>query len=208
MEQAEKIEAIKRQIIAEATAEARQAVSASEQWAAEHQAEAQKEADAEVGRMFKAAEAEGEARARKIISAAEIEQRSQKLRKQAELMEDAISFAAGKLDTIRQDPNYSEFIKALIIEAALKLGEEEVDVLIDRRDAAIVTQDFLSSIEIIFTFSYNLVIKLDLGESFIETSGGAILRSKRGNVMFNNTFEERLKGVAGEVKRALAAELF
>ncbi|OFZ78225.1 MAG: hypothetical protein A2583_02575 [Bdellovibrionales bacterium RIFOXYD1_FULL_53_11] len=142
------------------------------------------------------------------MAAIELEQSMRKLKAKAALMERASEDARTAVADIRNSGNYPDFLKALILEAVLSLKEDDVWVLFDHADDKIITKDLLSSIEIILTFTYNMVIKLDIPEERIKTSGGIIVKAKNKNVLCNNTFDERMELYEGTFRQQVNTELF
>jgi vacuolar-type H+-ATPase subunit E/Vma4 len=131
------------------------------------------------------------------------------LEARAAILEEARAAALLALDGVRATPDYPEVLKALVVEAALALAPaDDLEVLIDERDEAVVSGDFLGSIEIVLTFSHNLATKLALANERIRTAGGVVVRGRGSRVRCDNTLEERLRAAWPDLSRRVAAEVY
>jgi vacuolar-type H+-ATPase subunit E/Vma4 len=203
-----KVAAIRSVILKEAQEEADRILQAARQAAHEALEAAKAEADREAAAGEQQATERAESRLRANAASASAEARSRLLKARSEIMQQAVEGTAQRLDEIRARPEYPELLKALVLEAALTLAaHSDLTVLIDPRDASLVTDDFLGSVEIILTFSHNLGTKLSLGRETIETSGGAVLCARGSNIRCDNTLEERLRTARPELYRMVSQEV-
>lgn len=169
---------------------------------------ARAEADAEAAAREKAAGEEAERLRRSRIAGAASAARTRLLSARAAILEEAVAAAGERLDRLRADGNYAEYLKAMLVEAALALAPaEDLEVLIDARDGTIVTEDFLGSVEIVLTFSHNLATKLRLAPERVTTAGGVVVRVRGGTLRCDNTFEERLRAARPDLFAKVAAEV-
>lgn len=206
--QSAKVDEIRARIVQEARAEADRIVAEAKAAAGAAVAKARADADADVARRDKAAREEAERARKQRLAAAHSGARARLLSARAAALEDAYATALGKLQGLRDEPGYAEWLKALLVEAVLALRpHEDLEVLVDARDEKLASDDFLGSVEIVLTFSHNLAVRLALASERIETSGGVIVRARGGNIRCDNTFEERLRGARPELFRRVSSEI-
>lgn len=208
IEETKQLENIRQEIFREAESAVQETLSKAAKSVKEYEEKIISEIEKEAESKFKQFEKETRNRASQLIAQTQMECRNKRLQKENELFEQIITAARNKLNLLRDDPNYSEIIKLLIIEAVNKINDDELEILIDARDEKLVTQDYLSSIEIIFTFSYNRVIKLNLSDKRITTTGGIIIKTTQKNLYINNTFEERFKLIENSIRQEIAKTIF
>lgn len=207
MKDTEKIDNIRQEIFNEAKSKRDELLNAATKWAENYEKEKTDAINKKIDEIIQQTKKNAEQQARQLVLSAQVEQKNIRLKKEADLIEEIFIESVDKLELIRKDSNYPEMIKSMITEAILKLTEDDLFIIIDERDENIITRDFLSSIEIIFVFTYNRPIRLDIAEEKIKTSGGIIIKVKDKNLYINNTFEERLNILKNQIKTDIIKEL-
>jgi len=203
-----KLELLKKEIFQEAEAASQQTVGDAENKKNQLIEEGKKKVEQEFKEELSKKRQDVEKETMRKMAAINLEASMKKLRSKAALMQQAVDDAKRELESIRRGENYPDYLKALILEAVLELKEEDIEVYIDARDEKVITKDFLSSIEIILTFTYSLVVKLEIANERITTAGGVVIRARNKNVLCNNTFEERMNLFDGTFRQLIAQELF
>ena len=203
-----KVAAIRAVILKEAQEEADRILRAAREAAREALAAAHAQADCEAEAGEQQAADRAEHRLRASAASANAEAHSRLLTAHSEIMQQAVEETSVRLGEIRAQPEYPELLKALLLEAALTLAPHtDLSVMIDPRDASLVTDDFLGSVEIILTFSHNLGTKVSLSNEAIETAGGVVLCARGSNIRCDNTLEERLRTALPELYRMVSQEV-
>ncbi len=121
-----------------------------------------------------------------------------------EIVSTALARTRRQLIELRHEPEYSNVLRHIIVEAIGALGEEELngstsdhhdrpEVEVDLRDEPVL-RDILHELDIDLTVSTTL-----------NSWGGVILRSCDGRVVANNTLESRLERITPYLRQELAA---
>lgn len=146
-------------------------------------------------------------RYQQIISESKMNSRRMELEAREEVIDKSFKMAEEKLTKISssESAEYIESLKNIINEAALEIGGGELIVLLKSEDVAKIA-DSISSIENVVIEKTGNETKLEIGEN-INTIGGAIVKTKNGDIEVNNTIEARMlrfkKSLRSEVARIL-----
>ena len=208
MDAVKQIDNLKREIIAEAETKIQKINDDVTRWIKEYEQKILAEVDQERERILTHYEQSEKSASARVVAQARMDARNRRLAKENELTERLITRAREDLSALRTSENYPEMVKGFIIEAVNQVEESEIEVMIDPRDEKLITADLLSSIEIIFTFSYNRAVKLNLSATKINTAGGVIIKTLGKNLFINNTFEERFRLAEDEIRREIAKSVF
>lgn len=172
-------------------------------------AEGKKQIDLEFKKILEEEKARIQLFQKRNLSKAILSERNRKLHVQAELIEHAFQFVHQKLQGLRsQGDYYKNILKALIVEAVNFMKDDDHLILqMDEADREIINDDYLGSIEIIFTFNENRSVRFKISDKYIKTLGGVILTAEGKRLCCNNTIEERLEVEAPLIKRVIAEML-
>ena len=190
-------------------------------------ADGEKRAEATKVKISEDAAKQAEMRYQQIISEAKMNARRAELGAKEEVIEEAFSKATEDL-TNMANTNDSEYVDALvemIKEAAVEIGGGDLIVLLKEEDIPKV-QDKLESIvglikslikrekpsdlsAIATEVSNETAVEttLEIGEP-IDTIGGAILRTRNGEIQVNNTIESRMLRFKKSLRSEVAKTLF
>ncbi len=146
-------------------------------------------------------------RYQQIISEAKMNSRRMELDVREEVIEESFMKAEEKLGEIASSDSaeYKESLKKIITEAALEIGGGKLVVFLKQEDVAKIN-DSIFSLEMDVKEKSSNETKLEIGDN-INTIGGAIIKTKNGDIEVNNTIEARMlrfkKSLRSEVARIL-----
>ncbi len=146
-------------------------------------------------------------RYQQIISEAKMNSRRMELDAREEIIEESFNKAVENLKEIASSDSteYKESLNEIIIEAAIEIGGGDLIVSVKAEDVAKIKVS-ISSIENEVKEKTGNETKLEIGDN-INTIGGAVLKTKNGEIEVNNTIEARLlrfkKSLRSEVARIL-----
>ncbi len=146
-------------------------------------------------------------RYQQIISEAKMNSRRMELDAREEVIEESFKKAEEKLGEIASSDSaeYKESLKKIILEAALEIGGGELVIFLKQEDMAKIN-DSISSLERDVKEKTGNETNLEIGNN-INTIGGAIIKTKNGDIEVNNTIEARMlrfkKSLRSEVARIL-----
>ena len=190
-------------------------------------ADGEKRAEATKVKISEDADKQAEMRYQQIISEAKMNARRAELGAKEEVIEEAFSKATEDL-TNMANTNDSEYVDALvemIKEAAVEIGGGDLIVLLKEEDIpkvqdkletiiglikSLVTREKQSDLGSIATeVSRETAVEttLEIGEP-IDTIGGAILRTRNGEIQVNNTIESRMLRFKKSLRSEVAKTLF
>lgn len=187
---------------------------------------AQKEADIEKNRILENGKKQSDMKYQQIISEAKMNARRAELGAKEEVIEAAFAKATEDLTEIASgnDAEYIDSLSKMIKEAAIELGGGDLIVQVKKEDEEII-KGKLSEIaeDVKFSFKHGKgsgeysvesimtadakAPSFELGEP-IETIGGAILKTKNGDIEVNNTIEARLLRFKKLLRSEVATVLF
>ncbi len=168
----------------------------------------QKEALIEKEKILADAKKQSNMKYQQIISEAKMNSRRMELEAREEIIEDTFKTAEEKLKEIASSGavEYKESLKKIITEAATEIGGGELIVLLKESDVAKI-KDSISSIAEDVTVKTGKNTILEIGEN-IKTIGGAVVKTKNGEIEVNNTIEARILRFKKDLRSKVAAELF
>jgi V/A-type H+-transporting ATPase subunit E len=147
-------------------------------------------------------------RYQQIISEAKMNSRRMGLEAREEVIEESFKRAEEKLLEIASSDatEYKESLKKIITEAAYEIGGGNIIVHLKVEDTAKI-EDSIASIENVVKEKTGNETKLEMGDN-IKTIGGAILKTKNGDIEVNNTIEARMLRFKKSLRSEVAAILF
>ena len=190
-------------------------------------ADGEKRAEATKVKISEDAAKQAEMRYQQIISEAKMNARRAELGAKEEVIEEAFSKATEDL-TNMANTNDSEYVDALvemIKEAAVEIGGGDLIVLLKQEDIPKVQDKLetivglikslikrekpsdLSAIATEVSLETDVETTLEIGEP-IDTIGGAILRTRNGEIQVNNTIESRMLRFKKSLRSEVAKTLF
>ena len=190
-------------------------------------ADGEKRAEATKVKISEDAAKQAELRYQQIISEAKMNARRAELGAKEEVIEEAFSKATEDL-TNMANTNDSEYVDALvemIKEAAVEIGGGDLIVLLKEEDIPKVQDKLesivglikslikrekpsdLSAIATEVSQETDVETTLEIGEP-IDTIGGAILRTRNGEIQVNNTIESRMLRFKKSLRSEVAKTLF
>lgn len=161
-----------------------------------------KQAELEKKKISDDAKKQSDMRYQQIISEAKMNSRRLELEAREEVIEAAFEKANEELKSIASSTN-AEYIDALtkmIKEAATEIGGGDLVISVKEEDKSKITNLNSITSEIKSTTGNDTI--LEFGES-IDTIGGAVLKTKNGEIEVNNTIESRIV----RYKKALRSEV-
>lgn len=191
-------------------------------------ADGEKRAEAEKAKILSDATKQADLRYQQIISEAKMNGRRAKLEAKEEVIETAFNKATEELTNIA-NTNGDEYVEALIEmikEAATEIGGGDLIVLLKADDVDKVKGKLdtiadkvkslirdrnkpvnLNSIANEVSSDSGIETTLEIGEP-IETIGGAILKTRNGEIQVNNTIEARMLRFKKSLRSDVAKTLF
>lgn len=197
----ENIDKITKKISEKSDAEADEILKEARVRADEIISEAQKKASEIKMEIVEKGERDSERERQRIIANAKLQSRKARLEAQEDVIREAFERAENELKKITQSNKYPSVLASLIKEAQGAV-EGDVEVLVRKDDLGILTKEYLNKL------SEDTKSLVELSQDYIDTVGGAIVRSKDGKVEVNNTIEMRRERMRGELRPKVAQTLF
>jgi len=147
-------------------------------------------------------------RYQQIISEAKMNSRRMELDAREEVIEESFKKAEEKLEEIASSDSaeYKESLKKIIMEAALEIGGGELVIFLKQEDVAKIN-DSIFSLERDVKEKAGNETNLEIGNN-INTIGGAIIKTKNGDIEVNNTIEARMLRFKKSLRSEVAHILF
>ena len=167
-------------------------------------AKAEKTAEVEKTKILENGKKQSDMRYQQIISEAKMNARRAELGAKEEVIEAAFDKATDDLKDIASSGSeeYDDSLTKIIKEAVDEIGGKDLIIQLNEAD----TNKFKSQLDSSSTFQIDDV-KFQLGEP-IDTIGGAIVKTKNGDIEVNNTIESRLDRFKSVLRSEVADVLF
>ena len=167
-------------------------------------ADAEKTAQSEKNKILENGKKQSDMRYQQIISEAKMNARRAELGAKEEVIEAAFDKATDDLKDIASSGSeeYDDSLTKIIKEAVDEIGGKDLIIQLNEAD----TNKFKSQLDSSSTFQIDDV-KFQLGEP-IDTIGGAIVKTKNGDIEVNNTIESRLDRFKSVLRSEVADVLF
>ena len=162
--------------------------------------DAEKTAEAEKNKILDNGKKQSDMKYQQIISEAKMNARRAELGAKEEVIEAALAKASS------DDAEYSESLIKMIEEATEELGGGDLIVQVKESDVAKV-EGHLKKLSADLATKTGVSTTLVLGEP-IDAIGGAILKTRNGDIEVNNTIESRLDRFKGLLRSEVANVLF
>lgn len=170
--------------------------------------EGQKKAQAEKEKMLDDANKQSSMKYQQLISEAKMNARRAKLEAREDLIEDAFKSAEEDLKKVSfsSSDEYKLALNEIVKEATLEVGGGEVIVHLKAEDVEKI-KDYIETIAKDVETQTGIKTTLEIGEN-INTIGGAIVKTKNGEIEVNNTIESRLSRFKKSLRSDVAKVLF
>lgn len=167
-----------------------------------------KQAEVEKTKILDDAKKQSDMRYQQIISEAKMNSRRLELGAREEVIEEAFKKANDELKTIASSSttDYVNSLNKMIKEAAIEIGGGNLIVHVKEDDKSKISSN-LSSLANEIKSETNKDIDLEIGDS-IDIIGGAILKTKNGEIEVNNTIEARMLRFKKDLRSKVAKILF
>ena len=190
-------------------------------------AKGEKNAEATKVKISDDASKQADMRYQQIISEAKMNARRAELGAKEEVIEEAFNKATEDLTNMANtnDPEYVDALVEMIKEAAVEIGGGDLIVLLKEEDIPKVQDKLetiiglikalikrekpaeLAAIATEVSFETDVETTLEIGEP-IDTIGGAILKTRNGEIQVNNTIESRMLRFKKSLRSEVAKTLF
>jgi len=170
--------------------------------------EGEKDAVLEKEKILENAEKQSKMKYQQLISEAKMNSRRAELEAREELIEKAFENAEAKLKEIASTSSqeYVNSLKMIIEEASIEIGGGDLILSLKEEDVAKI-KDSISAIEKEVEAKSGNKTKMEIGEN-IRTIGGAVVKTKNGDIEINNTIEARMLRFKKSLRSEVAGILF
>lgn len=170
--------------------------------------EGEKNAVLEKQKILDNAEKQSKMKYQQLISEAKMNSRRAELEAREELIEEAFKNAEAELNKIASTSSeeYVNSLKKIIIEASIEIGGGDLLLSLKEEDVAKI-KDSISQIEKEIEEKSGNKTNMEIGEN-IRTIGGAIVKTKNGDIEVNNTIEARMLRFKKSLRSEVAGILF
>ncbi|MDP6459488.1 MAG: V-type ATP synthase subunit E family protein [Candidatus Hydrothermarchaeota archaeon] len=138
----------------------------------------------------------------RIIANAKLQAKKHGLDVKEEIIQNAFDEAEKRLEKITLSKEYQNILKSIIAEGVESIGGDDVEVVVRKEDVKLVNKAFLKELR------KKLGVNITLSEDSIKSLGGAIIRTRDGTIVVNNTFETRMRRMRDELRSKVAKILF
>lgn len=170
--------------------------------------EGQKKAQAEKEKILDEANKQSSMKYQQLISEAKMNARRAELEAREEVIEDAFKTAEEDLKKIADSSSdeYKKSLVEIVKEATLEVGGGDVVVHLKADDVDKI-KDSIETIAKDVKAQTGIETTIEIGEN-INTIGGAIVKTKNGEIEVNNTIESRLSRFKKSLRSEVAKVLF
>lgn len=126
-----------------------------------------------------------------------------------QLQDEALNLAMERLKEISKDSSssYRQNLKKSIVKAAMKIKAVDLEILVNSRDCEFV-KDKIAELKREISKLKGAQVSLKVGEEALNVMGGAIVQDKDRRQIFNNTLEAKLTMARQELLGEISASLF
>jgi len=168
--------------------------------------QSQKEADEIHRNALKRAEDEAHFIQKKILSSVHLEVKKQQLRIREGIIIQMMDQIGKKLNDFRKDPDYSEFLKDSIVEAAAALKTDQVQLKVGNIEKEKLKQGLLKEAEHRIQKGINRNIKLTIMKETLN-DGGVLAVSIDGRTRYDNSFSAQVKRHEEEIRLTIVQDV-
>lgn len=195
-------------ILSEAQSKADAIIQEAEKEAALIIEEGEKEAVLEKERILENAKKQSTMKYQQLLSEAKMNSRRAELEAREEVIESAFKNAEDELQKIASTSSeeYKESLKKIIEEASIEIGGGNLVLSLKEEDVSKI-KDAIPTIEKDIEDKTGNKTTLEIGEN-INTIGGAVVKTKNGDIEVNNTIEARMQRFKKVLRSEVAKVLF
>jgi len=195
-------------ILSDAQGEADAIIQEAETKASSIISEGEEQAKMEKERIIDDAKKQANMKYQQIISEAKMNARRMELEGREEVIDQAFTKAEEELRNIASasSTEYIESLKNIVKEASTEIGGGDLLVLLKEDDVSKI-KDSLSDIEKEVENTTGIKTTLEIGDN-IKTIGGAVVKTKNGEIEVNNTIEARMQRFKKALRSEVAQVLF
>jgi V/A-type H+/Na+-transporting ATPase subunit E len=195
-------------ILSDAQSKADSIIQDAEKEAAIIVEEGEKEAVLEKERILENAKKQSAMNYQQLNSEAKMKSRRAELEAREEIIESAFKNAEEELEKIASTSSeeYKESLRKIIEEASFEIGGGDLVLSLKEEDVAKI-KNSIPAIENEIEIKSGTKTTLEIGEN-INTMGGAVVKTKNGDIEVNNTIEARLQRFKKVLRSEVAKILF
>ena len=195
-------------ILSEAQSKADAIIQEAEKEAALIVEEGEKEAVLEKEKILENAKKQSALKYQQLISEAKMNSRRAELEAREEIIESAFKGAEEELRKIASTSSeeYKESLRKIIEEASFEIGGGDLVLSLKEEDIAKI-KNSIPAIENEIEAKTSTKTTLEIGEN-INTIGGAVVKTKNGDIEVNNTIEARTQRFKKVLRSEVAKILF
>ncbi|MGF7119416.1 V-type proton ATPase subunit E [Methanobacterium oryzae] len=170
--------------------------------------EGKKKAVLEKERILENANKQSAMKYQQLLSEAKMNSRRAELEAREDVIESAFKGAEEELKKIAftSSEEYKESLKKIIEEASIEIGGGDLVLSLKEEDVAKI-KDAIPTIEKNIEDKTGNKTTLEIGEN-IKTIGGAVVKTKNGDIEVNNTIEARMQRFKKVLRSEVAKVLF
>lgn len=142
------------------------------------------------------------------ISSIKVEKKRIALQIREKLINTVIDKVKDKIREAADTDRYKDILKGWILEAAIGLGEEEVEVNGSTRELEIMTESYIKDVEKQYHDLTGGKIKIHKSEANPLFAQGIVLTSMNHKTAFNNQVPTRLLRYQSEMRKTIHSEFF
>ncbi|MGZ7047464.1 MAG: V-type proton ATPase subunit E [Methanobacterium sp.] len=170
--------------------------------------EGERRAKTEEEKILENAKKQSNMKYQQLISEAKMKSRRTELEAREELIESAFKRAEEELQKIASTSSeeYLNSLQKIVEEASIEIGGGNLVLSLKEEDVSKI-KDSISTIEDAVKSKTGNETTLEMGEN-INTIGGAIIKTKNGQIEVNNTIEARMQRFKKSLRSKVAQVLF
>lgn len=169
-------------------------------------AEKKKERIAE--EIIKEAEQDGENEFRRLLSSIKIEMKREKLKIREEVIEHIMERVRAELESTRRDEVYCRILEGMILAGVRALEDSSFVILVDRRDIDLTKERVIPAVKRKIEEETGEPCRFMVEGLSKSVLGGARIKSAKGKVAFDNTFEARIHRLNDDIRNVIFEEVF
>ncbi len=193
-------------ILSDAKREAERIVSEARAKAQEVIEEAKKKAKEAVEAEISKYRAAREEEAKRALMEARVKAKERWLKEREDLITQAVEKVKERLAKVVESPDYVKSLEQLIEEAAASIGGGDLLVQLNERDSKLPLD--LEGVARRVKEKTGVDTKIELSDKRISCMGGAVVMSRDGSFIYDNTLESRLARRENEMRLTAAKILF
>ena len=158
--------------------------------------------------IIKQAQTKARALRAKELATANIEAKRELLKAREDAIGEVLGRIAEELARVRERPEqYRQALKNLASEAIAAVGETQVTLKVGGEDKAIADHAFLDEVGAALQAISGDRVEINLEIDPALSGGGCVAISKRGRIVFDNTYRRRLERMKPELRSSIVREV-